>query len=136
MPPPRRRKAPAPQAPRRPPSHLEFRAPADGAWYDVRVALQDGALRVMYEEFREELDEWYDPAVDLTSPRDVNALRARFRAPSPPLDDARCRELRPGALLCVACALGGGELKFYDTVLESVRDALSLRRYTHVYVCM
>ncbi|EEE63575.1 hypothetical protein OsJ_18392 [Oryza sativa Japonica Group] len=52
---------------------------------------------------------------------------ARFRAPSRPLDDARCRDLRPGDPLCVACALAGGvELKFFDAVLESVRTAPAL----------
>uniref|UniRef100_A0A0E0L208 SAWADEE domain-containing protein n=1 Tax=Oryza punctata TaxID=4537 RepID=A0A0E0L208_ORYPU len=78
----KKRKAPAAPAappPRRPPSRLEFRSPADGAW---------------------------------------------FRAPSTPLDDARCRDLRPGDPLCVACALAGGvELKYYDAVLESVSPA-------------
>ncbi|KAF2930563.1 uncharacterized protein [Oryza sativa Japonica Group] len=124
MPPPRKkRKAPAPAGPppppRRPPSpsRLEFRSPADGAWYEARVAVQGGALRVMYELFTEEQDEWYDPL-------DAAALRARFRAPSTPLDDARCRDLRPGDPLCVACALAGGvELKFFDAVLESVSPA-------------
>lgn len=127
MPPPRKkRKAPAPAGPppppRRPPSpsRLEFRSPADGAWYEARVAVQGGALRVMYELFTEEQDEWYDPL-------DAAALRARFRAPSTPLDDARCRDLRPGDPLCVACALAGGvELKFFDAVLESVRTAPAL----------
>ncbi|KAL6620168.1 hypothetical protein ACP70R_035307 [Stipagrostis hirtigluma subsp. patula] len=123
----RKRKAPtspaaAAAAPRRPPSRLEFRAPVDGAWYDARVAVQRGALRVMYEQFLEELDEWYDPA-RLASAGDVAALRARFRARSAPLDDARCRDLRAGAPLCVSCALDGGELKFYDAVLESVSPA-------------
>ncbi|XP_062179358.1 uncharacterized protein LOC133883961 [Phragmites australis] len=122
MPPtPRKRKEP-PSPPRRPPSRLDFRAPADGAWYGARVAVQRGALRVMYEEFPEEQDDWYDPAC-LASERDVAALRARFRALSPPLDDARCRDLRAGAPLCVSCALDGGELKFYDAVLESVSPA-------------
>ncbi|KAL5230866.1 hypothetical protein ABZP36_029642 [Zizania latifolia] len=125
MPSARKRKAPAPAAPRRPASRsrLEYRAPLDGAWYYVRVALQGRALRVMYEEFPEEQDEWYDPAADLASPRDVAALRARFRAPSLPLDDARCRALRPGAQLCVACPLGVDELKHYDAVLESISAA-------------
>ncbi|XP_040380294.1 uncharacterized protein LOC121054478 [Oryza brachyantha] len=124
MPPARKRKAPAPATPpRRPPPRLEFRSPVDGAWYDARVAVQGRALRVMYEEFTEEQDEWYDPAIHLSSPRDVAALRARFRARSPPLDDARCRDLRPGDPLCVACALAGDELKYYDAVLESVSPA-------------
>ncbi|XP_052157348.1 uncharacterized protein LOC127775075 [Oryza glaberrima] len=131
MPPPRKkRKAPAPAAPppppRRPPSpsRLEFRSPADGAWYEARVTVQGGALRVMYELFTEEQDEWYDPRAAAAAPLDAAALRARFRAPSTPLDDARCRDLRPGDPLCVACALAGGvELKFFDAVLESVSPA-------------
>ncbi|KAF0922858.1 hypothetical protein E2562_002108 [Oryza meyeriana var. granulata] len=77
----------------------------------------------MYEQFTEEQDEWYDPAIDLASPRAVAALRARFRARCPPLDDARCRDLRPGDPLCVACALAGDELKYYDAALESVSPA-------------
>ncbi|KAJ1262691.1 hypothetical protein BS78_09G129200 [Paspalum vaginatum] len=128
MPPtPRKRKAPPSESqppPRRPPSRLEFRAPADGAWYDARVAVQCGALRVMYEEFPEEQDEWFDPAaLAAASTRDVATLRARFRVVSLPLDDARCRDLRAGAPLCVSCELEGGELKFYDGVLESVLPA-------------
>lgn len=123
MPPtPRKRKAPPPEPRRRPPSLLEFRAPVDGAWYDARVTVQCGALRVMYEGFLEELDEWYDPAALAASALDVAALRARFRVRSPPLDDTQCRDLRAGALLCVSCALDGGDLKFYDAVLESVRS--------------
>lgn len=87
--------------------------------------MQRGALRVMYEEFPEEQDEWYDPAALTAAPsaRDgVAALRARFRATAPPLDDAGCRDLRAGAPLCVSCPLDGGLLKFYDAVLESVRS--------------
>ncbi|CAD6333945.1 unnamed protein product [Miscanthus lutarioriparius] len=127
MPPtPRKRKAPEPEPRRRPPSLLEFRAPVDGAWYDARVTVQCGALRVMYEGFLEELDEWYDPAAlaaASASARDVATLRARFRARSTPLEDTQCRDLRAGALLCVSCALDGGDLKFYDAVLESVLPA-------------
>ncbi|WVZ98335.1 hypothetical protein U9M48_043794 [Paspalum notatum var. saurae] len=127
---PRKRKAPPsasksqPPPQRRPPPRLEFRAPVDGAWYDARVAVQCGALRVMYEGFPEELDEWLDPAALAAAAacaRDVAALRARFRAASLPLDDARCGDLRAGAPLCVSCQLEGGELKFYDAVLASVR---------------
>ena len=105
----------------------------DGAWYDARVTVQCGALRVMYEGFLEELDEWYDPAAlaVAASARDVAALRARFRVRSTPLEDTQCRDLRAGALLCVSCALDGGDLKFYDAVLESVRPFFipSLHKY-------
>ena len=126
-----------PPTPRRPRSlsRLEFQSPADGAWYDARVAVQRGALRVMYEEFPEEQDEWYDPAALLASSsaaRDVAALRARFRAASRPLEDARCRDLRAGAPLCVSCPLDGGLLlKFYDAVLESVRPLSDPRSLAH-----
>ncbi|RLN28034.1 uncharacterized protein C2845_PM05G23980 [Panicum miliaceum] len=131
MPPtPRKPKVPPTKPQRRPRSlsRLDFRSPADGAWYGARVAVQRGALRVMYEEFLEEEDEWYDPAaLAAASPssaaREVAALRARFRAASTPLDDARCRDLRAGAPLCVACPLDGDLLKFYDAVLESVVPA-------------
>lgn len=115
-----KRKAPAPPPPRRPRPRMEFRSPSDGAWYGARVTVQCGALRVMYEEFTEDQDEWYLPA-GLASARDVAALRARFRAVSPTLNDAHCRDLRPGERLCVACKLAGGELKYYDAVLQSVR---------------
>ncbi|CAN6337755.1 unnamed protein product [Urochloa humidicola] len=128
----RKRKAP-PSKPRpRSLSRLDFRSPADGAWYCARVTLQRGALRVMYEEFLEELDEWYDPAALAAAESSarggggaaaVAALRARFRAAAPPLDDARCRDLRAGAPLCVSCPLDGNLLKFYDAVLESVSPA-------------
>ncbi|CAL5094700.1 unnamed protein product [Urochloa decumbens] len=131
----RKQKAP-PSKPRpRSLSRLDFRSPADGAWYGARVTVQRGALRVMYEEFLEELDEWYDPAAlaAATSARGgggvaaVAALRARFRVASPPLDDARCRDLRAGAPLCVSCPLDGNLLKFYDAVLESVSPAAHYR---------
>ncbi|XP_066346955.1 uncharacterized protein [Miscanthus floridulus] len=118
----RKRKAAPPEPQRRAPSLLEFRAPVDDAWYDAHVTVQCGALRVMYEGFLEELDEWYDPAALATagaSARDVAALRARFRVWSMPLEDTQCRGLQAGALLCVSCALDGGDLKFYDAVLES-----------------
>ncbi|RCV17925.1 hypothetical protein SETIT_3G259500v2 [Setaria italica] len=124
----RKRKARPSQPARRPRSlsRLDFRSPSDGAWYGARVTVQHGALRVMYEEFPEEQDEWYDPATlaAASSARyGVAALRARFRAPAPPLDDAGCRDLRAGAPLCVSCPLDGGLLKFYDAVLESVSPA-------------
>ncbi|KAM0874078.1 hypothetical protein ACQ4PT_037650 [Festuca glaucescens] len=120
--PPRKRKAPAP--PRRPPSRLEYQARLDGAWYSVRLVLQGGSLRVMYEDFREETDEWYDPGTaDLASPRDVAALRARFRLVSPPLEDARCGDLRPGQQLCVFCDISDLDRKYYDAVLDSVKRA-------------
>ncbi|XP_044333822.1 uncharacterized protein [Triticum aestivum] len=109
MPTPRNRKVPAPAPPRRPPPRLEYRA-KDGAWYGARMALQGDSLRVMFEEFREEFDEWHDPdAGDLASPGDVAALRARFRPASPPLEDARCGDLRRGQPLCVLRAMPDGE---------------------------
>ncbi|TVU19207.1 hypothetical protein EJB05_35345, partial [Eragrostis curvula] len=127
----RKRKTPPPSPPEkpkpkpkpRPPPRLEFRALSDGAWYGARVAVQRGALRVMYEEFTEEHDEWYEPAA---AGLDVAALRARFRAASLALDDARCRDLRPGAPLCVSLEIDRGvvkELKYYDAVLHSVSPA-------------
>jgi hypothetical protein len=124
MPPPRRKRKAAPSEPRRrPPSRLEFRATVDGAWYEARVAVQCDALRVMYEEFLEEQDEWYDPAaLAASSARDVAKFRARFRVPSTPLEDTQCRDLQAGARLCVSCSLDGGDLKFYDAVLGSVRS--------------
>ncbi|CAN6360277.1 unnamed protein product [Urochloa humidicola] len=131
----RKRKAPPPKPRPRSLSRLDFRSPADGAWYGARVTVQRGALRVMYEEFLEELDEWYDPAAlaAAASARGgggvgaVAALRARFRVASTPLDDARCRDLRAGAPLCVSCPLDGNLLKFYDAVLESVSPAAHYR---------
>ncbi|AQK85569.1 uncharacterized protein [Zea mays] len=122
MPPPRRKRKAASYEPRRrSPSRLEFRATVDGAWYEARVAVQCGALRVMYEEFLEEQDEWYDPAGLATSSAwDVVKLRARFRVPSTPLEDTQCRDLQAGARLCVSCSLDGGDLKFYDAILDSV----------------
>ncbi|XP_037415001.1 uncharacterized protein LOC119277777 [Triticum dicoccoides] len=123
MPTPRNRKVPAPAPPRRPPPRLEYRA-KDGAWYGARMALQGDSLRVMFEEFREEFDEWHDPdAGDLASPGDVAALRARFRPASPPLEDARCGDLRRGQPLCVLRAMPDGERKYYDAVLDSVKRA-------------
>ncbi|KAK3135622.1 hypothetical protein QOZ80_5BG0421310 [Eleusine coracana subsp. coracana] len=129
MTPRKKRKVP----PRRPPPRMEFRSPSDGAWYGARVAVQRGALRVMYEEFPEELDEWYEPAKLGAS--SVAALRARFRAVSTALDDARCRDLRPGDRLCVLCALDGDEQKYYDAVLQSVRPSRSLT-HIHIYAYM
>ncbi|XP_035815433.1 uncharacterized protein [Zea mays] len=125
MPPPRRKRKAASYEPRRrSPSRLEFRATVDGAWYEARVAVQCGALRVMYEEFLEEQDEWYDPAGLATSSAwDVVKLRARFRVPSTPLEDTQCRDLQAGARLCVSCSLDGGDLKFYDAILDSVYPA-------------
>ncbi|KAE8786282.1 hypothetical protein D1007_39888 [Hordeum vulgare] len=88
---------------RRPRPGIEYRARSDEAWYGARVAVQDGLLRVMFETFPEDADEWYDPGADFASPGDVDALRARFRRESLPLDDARCGDLRPGDMLCLAC---------------------------------
>lgn len=125
MPPSGRKPKAAPSEPRRrPQSRLEFRATVDGAWYEARVAVQCGALRVMYEEFLEEQDEWYDlAALAASSVRDVAKLRARFRVPSTPLEDTQCCDLQAGARLCVSCLLDGGDLKFYDAVLDSVFPA-------------
>ncbi|CAM0955736.1 unnamed protein product [Alopecurus aequalis] len=107
------------KAPPKPPPRLEYQA-SDGAWYGVRVTQQEGWLRVMYENFLEETDEWYEPT-DLASPRDVAALRARLRVVSPPLDDARCGDLRPGQRLCVFCPMSDLDCKFFDAVLVSVK---------------
>ncbi|KAF7110710.1 hypothetical protein CFC21_110793 [Triticum aestivum] len=116
--------APAP-TPRRPRPGMEYRARSDEAWYPARVLVQDGWLRVMFENFLEDADEWYDPVADLASPGDVDALRARFRRESPALHDARCGDLRPGDRLCLACDIYGDadELKYYDAVLETVEKA-------------
>uniref|UniRef100_A0ACD5TGY9 Uncharacterized protein n=1 Tax=Avena sativa TaxID=4498 RepID=A0ACD5TGY9_AVESA len=123
--PPRGRKRKASAPPRRPPPpRLECRSLTDDAWYDARLLLQGGSLRVMFQDYVEELDDWYDPdAAELASPRGVAALRARFRVPSPPLDDARCGDLRHGQQLCVLCAMSNGERKYYDAVLDSVKRA-------------
>ena len=101
---------------------MEYRARSDEAWYGARVAVQQGLLRVMFENSTEDADEWYDPVADLASPGDVDALRARFRRESPALHDARCGALRPGDRLCLACDIYGDadELKYYDAVLETV----------------
>ncbi|VAI79479.1 unnamed protein product [Triticum turgidum subsp. durum] len=121
----RKPKATVAPAPRRPPPRMEYRAGSDEAWYGARVAVQDGYLRVMFEDFLEDADEWYDPdAPELASPRAaVDALRARFRRPCPALDDARCGDLRPGDQLCLTCDMHGGEIKYYDAVLEAVEKA-------------
>ncbi|KAF7097758.1 hypothetical protein CFC21_099544 [Triticum aestivum] len=125
MPKSRKRKATVPAAPpplRRPRPRMEYRARSDEAWYGARVAVQQGLLRVMFENSTEDADEWYDPGADFASPGDVEALRARFRRECPPLDDARCGDLRPGDKLCLACYIRGDveELKYYDAVLETV----------------
>uniref|UniRef100_A0A804PT29 SAWADEE domain-containing protein n=1 Tax=Zea mays TaxID=4577 RepID=A0A804PT29_MAIZE len=86
--------------------------------------MQCGALRVMYEEFLEEQDEWYDPtALAASSAWDVAKLRARFCVPSTPLEDTQCRDLHAGARLYVSCSLDDDNLKFYDVVLDSVFTA-------------
>ncbi|VAH22062.1 unnamed protein product [Triticum turgidum subsp. durum] len=78
----------------------------------------------MFEEFLEEFDEWHEPnAAYLASPRDVAVLRARFRPASPPLEDARCGDLRRGQPLCVLRAMPDSERKYYDAVLDSVKRA-------------
>uniref|UniRef100_M8CIZ7 SAWADEE domain-containing protein n=1 Tax=Aegilops tauschii TaxID=37682 RepID=M8CIZ7_AEGTA len=122
---PRKPKAPVvPAPPRRPPPRMEYRARSDEAWYGARLVVQDGSLRVMFEDFLEDADEWYHPdAPELASPRAVDALRARFRRSCPALDDARCGHLRPGDQLCLACDMHGGEIKYYDAVLEAVEKA-------------
>ncbi|KAF7110713.1 hypothetical protein CFC21_110796 [Triticum aestivum] len=122
---PRKPKAPVvPAPPRRPPPRMEYRARSDEAWYGARLVVQDGSLRVMFEDFLEDADEWYHPdAPELASPRAVDALRARFRRSCPALDDARCGDLRPGDQLCLACDMHGGEIKYYDAVLEAVEKA-------------
>ncbi|KAF7103576.1 hypothetical protein CFC21_104556 [Triticum aestivum] len=107
--------------PRRKPPRMEYRARFDEAWYGARVVVQDGWLRVMFENFTEDADEWYDPdAPELASPHAVDALRARFRGACPTLDDAHCGDLRPGDNLCLVCDIHGGEIKYYDAVLEAV----------------
>ncbi|XP_048546661.1 uncharacterized protein LOC125525701 [Triticum urartu] len=112
---------PAPR--RRLPPRMEYRARSDEAWYGARVVVQDGWLRVMFENFPEDADEWYNPGADLASPGDVDALRARFRRACLALDDAHCGDLRPGDQLCLACDMHGGEIKYYDAVLEAVEKA-------------
>ncbi|KAE8786279.1 hypothetical protein D1007_39885 [Hordeum vulgare] len=104
---------------------MEYRARSDEAWYGARVVVQEGLLRVMFENSTEDEDEWYDPGADFASPGDVDALRGRFRRESPSLDDARCGDLRPGDQLCVACRTPGDdeELKYYDAVLETAERA-------------
>ena len=100
------------------------------------MALQGDSLRVMFEEFLEEFDEWHEPnAAYLASPLDVAVLRARFRPASPPLEDARCGDLRRGQPLCVLRAMPDGERKYYDAVLDSVspsRCAVLTSFITHV----
>lgn len=84
MPPSWRKRKAAPSEPRRrPPSHLEFCSTVDDAWYEARVAVQCDALQVMYEEFLEEREEWYDPAALTAS----SAWDVAIRVPSTPLED-------------------------------------------------
>ena len=104
----------APPPPRRPRPRMEHRARSDEAGDGARVVVQDGWLRVMFEKFPEDTDEWYNPGADLASPGDVDALRARFRRESPALNDARCGDL------CLTCDIYGDadELKYYTLSLR------------------
>ncbi|XBI12443.1 hypothetical protein VPH35_139315 [Triticum aestivum] len=95
MPKSRKPKATIAPAARRPPPRIEYRARSHEAWYGARVVVQDGHLRVMFEDFLEDADEWYDPdAPELASPRAVDALRVRFRRATSSASPATCTAAR------------------------------------------
>ncbi|XP_020108986.1 uncharacterized protein LOC109724548 isoform X3 [Ananas comosus] len=102
-----------------------------------------GALRVMYREFPEAYDERYyyyhrrsssssSPAAaasasgpenkskNLSSLKEAEEFRARFRPPSVQLQDSQCWKLQVGTTVCAAHAFGDCDVRFYDATIDSV----------------
>lgn len=103
--------------------NVDYRSPADDAWYAVRLAVEGGtALRVMHCNFSPEHDELY-PAEGFSGPGEVEALRERFRASSVQLQDRACRSVVEGMKVCASHVFGDDDLRFYDAVVDSVSDS-------------
>ncbi|KAG6498862.1 uncharacterized protein LOC121995823 isoform X1 [Zingiber officinale] len=100
--------------------NVDYRSPADDAWYAVRLAVEGGTtLRVMYCNFSPEHDDFY-LAENLSGPGKVEALRERFRASSVQLQDQDCRSVVQGTKVCASHAFGEDDLRFFDAVVSSV----------------
>ncbi|XP_009414405.2 uncharacterized protein LOC103995526 [Musa acuminata AAA Group] len=117
------RKRPSEAAPA--PPNLDFRAPGDDAWYEVRLAVEEdvegeAALRVMYCNFSGAFDELY-PADRFASLRELEEFAGRFRPTSVQLQDEECRMVVEGTEFCASHTFGDRDVRFYDAVVESVR---------------
>ncbi|RWW75841.1 hypothetical protein BHE74_00016100 [Ensete ventricosum] len=125
------RKTPSDAVPTPAPPNLDFRAPGDDAWYEVRLAVEEdvegeAALRVMYCNFSGALDELY-PADRFASLRELEEFAGRFRPSSVQLQDEECGMVVEGTEFCASHTFGDRDVRFYDAVVESVRAPLQSR---------
>lgn len=101
---------------------LEFRSCVDDAWYHVQIETEgDGRdrLRIKFIGFSDDHDEVYD-AKDLTSFRDVDEFRSKFRPLSIQVQDSECSKLAKATLVCAAVSISPNDCRFYDAVVDRV----------------
>lgn len=101
---------------------LEFRSCVDDAWYHVQIETEgDGGdrLRIKFIGFSDDHDEVYD-AKDLTSFRDVDEFRSKFRPLSIQVQDSECSKLAKATLVCAAVSISPNDCRFYDAVVDRV----------------
>lgn len=133
------RKRPSEAAPA--PPNLDFRAPGDDAWYEVRLAVEEdvegeAALRVMYCNFSGAFDELY-PADRFASLRELEEFAGRFRPTSVQLQDEECRMVVEGTEFCASHTFGDRDVRFYDAVVESVRaSSIPLSHLDSCLICV
>nr|XP_011465065.1 PREDICTED: uncharacterized protein LOC101311101 isoform X2 [Fragaria vesca subsp. vesca] len=99
---------------------LEFRSCVDDAWYQVRIETEGvggDRLRVKFVGFSDDHDEFYD-ADELTSFRDVEEFRSRFRPMSIQVQDWECGKVVKGTLVCAAISISPDDCRFYDAVVD------------------
>ncbi|CAI8597906.1 unnamed protein product [Vicia faba] len=100
----------------------EFRNHDDDAWYTVMVTVEEnGTLRVTYEKFTDEEDQFFVPSV-FHSLEDLQEFQKRFRPLSVQVQDHECRKLVPGVKVCASQHFIPDDLRFYDATVEAVQE--------------
>lgn len=94
---------------RRPP--LEVRCQGDEAWYDADISYDGLRLRVHFNGFGSEDDEFWEGDCLKTT----KGIREIVRLRSKQLQDANCSTASPGMIVCANFKTAdGSESKYYD----------------------
>lgn len=103
------------------PFSLEFKSPADDAWYNVFVLPEKdyNILRIKYCDFPDENDNVFD-ANSFNTLNELEDFADRFRPESHQLQDSECFLVHRGMVVCASYSFRDDDLRFYDAVIDEV----------------
>lgn len=98
---------------------LDIYCEADSAWYDGKLSWDGDRVRVSFEGYGVDEDEWFDKEILYNHEK----LITRVRRTSIQLQDSECRVREKEQNVC-GCLVLGESRKYYDAVLKDVRRHL------------